>query len=151
MEGVCANLGQLARLDLVTGAFKSFAEFAQPPDRMSPIAPDGSGVLLTRDDNIIVVIFKAAEEGENAEEQDGGKAVPEEEDDHGRANLWEGGDEDQASKMVALEDDPQVQKWITSTTTLLLENRMVWKQERVNGKLKNHILHVWGPVGFRSV
>ncbi|KAJ3193424.1 hypothetical protein HK101_004856 [Irineochytrium annulatum] len=158
--------GRLVCLDLVDGSFRWTATFAQRLDRVGPILADGSAVLLLKEEALIAVTFRKTVEGESwgparcwpddymdaegADEMAPGDYGDAETEGNAQAEGGamtasradaEGGDNDQS--------DPA--EWVASTRSLVLESRLVWKQERVDGKLENHILYLSEPVGFRPI
>ncbi|KAJ3192656.1 hypothetical protein HK101_006176 [Irineochytrium annulatum] len=132
------NQGHLVCLDLCSGVVSWSAAFAQPPDRIGPIPRDGSAVLLRKSGAIFGVAFRNIEDDETWGVE---QCWPVE-----RVGINQYFEASEGGDAADGEEEEEASPELASVKSLVFRDMAVWNQERVDGKLKNHMLYLWEPV-----
>ncbi|KAJ3143152.1 hypothetical protein HK101_003230 [Irineochytrium annulatum] len=125
--------------DLTSGAVPWSTPFAEPPNRIGPISRDGSAVLLQMDGSVIGMSFRKVEDGEG----------------WGADRYWNvervgiGEYPDTSDEADEEEDGSPGRK--LSIKSLVFKDVGVWIQERVDGRLENHMLYFWEPFDCKGI
>ncbi|KAJ3192654.1 hypothetical protein HK101_006174 [Irineochytrium annulatum] len=125
--------------DLTSGAVPWSIPFAERPHRIGPISRDGSAVLLQKEGSMIGMLFRKVEDGEG----------------WGADRYWNvervgiGEYPDTSDEADEEEDGSPGRK--LSIKSLVFKDVGVWIQERVDGRLENHMLYFWEPFDWKGI